>query len=167
VLLGEPMRLVAAEAGYSESAAYRHMRNHVRPELSAALAERGLGATASDFGARYRDLLDSTAAVRSYAQQTGDPRLALQAIQAEAALLLALMNRLGIDSDEALTDIQDGRALARAATRVLVDHPEAIKAMADDVHAAGRFELAEAMTTSLVPSSHLSAVPSIRQTEEP
>lgn len=121
-----------------------------------------MSASAADFGARYRSLLDDTAAVRAFAQKAGDPRLTLQSVQAEAALLLSLMNRLGIDSDDALEDMQNVRALWHASVRALGEFPEALDSVVDELRSDGRSELADALRSSVGRSAGLAAVRSIR-----
>lgn len=166
VLSGESVTLVAADSGHSVRAAYRHLQNHVRPDLAAALAERGVSAVAADFGSRHLGLADSLVAIREYAHQTGDARLALQAIQAEAGILGVLISKLGIDSEATLADLQDGRALAHATVRALASHPDALEDVAADLADHGHDELADAITASVGRFRRLAVAQSIRHNEE-
>lgn len=130
VLDGESTRLVAADSGLSESAANRHIRNHLEPALRSELRTGTAGMHVADFGQRLVELVDETQEVRERAREANDPRLLLQAVGSERETLGVLMTKLGIDSNEMLETITEARALVDAARAVLVHHPNVVEEMA-------------------------------------
>ncbi|QIK65617.1 hypothetical protein G7072_04040 [Nocardioides sp. HDW12B] len=136
---------MSAAAGYSESAAYRHIRHHMRPELRKSLRQADAPLDVSDFGARLVALLNDSATVRQHAVAVGDGRLLLQAGAHERDTLAVLLNRLGIDSEEVLDVLDEARQLARALRTVLPHHPDACMALVRELHRLGLTEAARAL----------------------
>lgn len=153
---GDPVREIAEELGHSPSAVYRHLRNHVRPEVHQML-RRHAETHVSAFVDRLRALTEEVAAVRVYARETSDPRLLLQAAQVERETLRTLMDRLGIDSTETVEVLAESRVLAQVVGPVLaVSPPEVAEALAARCEAEGNSDMARAFT-SLADSARVHA----------
>lgn len=166
ILDGESIRIVAADAGYSESAVYRHLRNHIAPELAAELGSRGHSLHVRDFGARLIALLEETAAVREFAKLSNDGRLLLQATAQERDTLGVLLTRLGIDNQDVLDTLDEAHALVRACISALGSHPQALAAVAGELRDQGEHELAHTIT-HIASGSRPAPVLAIRQENQP
>lgn len=143
VLDGESIRLVSLDLPYSESAAHRHLRNHLGRD---ALREmRGSAALhVADFAERLAALAEETAAVRALAKNTGDGRLLLSAVQVERDTLAVLLNRLGIDGEETVEVLCEAKALAKAVGAVLSTRsPEVALAISTYLSDLGEGEMSE------------------------
>ncbi len=141
---GESIRSVSQDSGHSESAANRHLRNHVHPELRIELrASNRLHLT--DFADRYVELVEESARARDHARTHGDGRLLLQAVQQERETLSVLMNRLGIDDGETVSQLREAKALSCALHKVLsATHPDVSLALAADLESRDEDDLASA-----------------------
>lgn len=114
VLGGEPVASVVASTPFSEAAARRHIRLHLRPQVLQEMGSPAAAVTLVDLAERLVELSGQAAEVGAYARQTNNGRLALHAIAEERSTLMALMLRLGIDSTDALELYADATALGRA-----------------------------------------------------
>ncbi|WP_345376147.1 hypothetical protein [Frondihabitans cladoniiphilus] len=126
ILAGTPVSVVAADTPYSVSAANRHLRQHLRPALSAEVLSPAADLHVSDFAEKLVSLVSSAHSVRRYAESTANPRLILQSIKTEADVLETIMRRLGIDSEEGAEDYVQARKLTSAVGALVRsgDHPE-------------------------------------------
>jgi len=145
VLDGESIRVIAVDTGHSESAASRHLRNHLRPERMQGM-RASLAVHVSHFADRLLILTNEATEVREYAKRVSDPRLVLQAIASERDTLSLLITRLGIDDSESVEALSEGRALARSVMVLLSGRPELASEVAGWLAAEGAGELADAIT---------------------
>ena len=162
ILDGDSIRFVAVDAGVSESAVYRHLRNHLRPDLAAELGNRGAPLSVRDFAARLLSLLDETAAVRDFAKRSNDGRLLLQAAGQERDTLAFLLTRLGIDTQDVIETLSEAHALLRACVTSLSSHPDALDDVAKALREQGEHELAHTLT-HIAAGGDAAPVLSIRQ----
>ena len=123
---GESIRLVSAEAGVSDSATYRHLRNHVRPDLLAQRRVTDSDLSLDHFADRLHGAFQDIAEVREYARRTNDGRLLLAAVAQERETVVALLDRLGIDGAETLDNLREARALVSATLAIMPAHPAAL-----------------------------------------
>jgi hypothetical protein len=143
VAQGESIRAVAADAGYSESAAQRHLRNHLQASLVDLRFERW--ANIVDFAERLAELLDDTSAVRAQAKATNNARLLLHAIREERDTLSFVCNRLGVESNDVVVSLREAAAMACAVRDVLWDHePEIAHEISTLCRQRGERDLADA-----------------------
>jgi hypothetical protein len=147
VASGTPVAVVAVETPFSESAARRHLRLHLRPELLSEMHGAGSPIKLTDFIARFIELIEEAARVRAYAVATNSPKIALQAIDTERATIVALMARLGIDSSEAAEFHNDAAGLARSVVKVILsgDYPGIENALASQLEESGQSTLANGL----------------------
>lgn len=134
LLNGEPIRLVSERAGVSESAVYRHLRNHLQPgALREVQGSESSGLRPEQFAARLVASLADISEVRDHARATGDGRLLLAACAQERETLSTLLVRLGMDGESVVNDLKEARALVVAIRAIVRDHPEAIKQIATEL----------------------------------
>lgn len=144
---GESITAIASTTPYSESAARRHLRLHLQPQLLSDLRGLEPSLQLTDFADRLLELAGHAASIRSYAQVTNNGKLALQAIEQERSLLVTLMVRLGLDSAEAAELHEEARALTRAVAAVVRSgtFPELGDELADRLATNGLDHLADSL----------------------
>lgn len=167
VASGESIRAVAADAGHSESAAQRHLQNH----LGSDLAKTGLLQRISeiaDFTDRLIELVDDSANVRAHAKQSTNPRLLLHAIKEERDTLAFVMQRLGITDVRVIGELQEIRGLARVLGPVLSESDPAVAmAISEGLSDAGVPGLADAFLRLSEQASAFRAKAAITTANEP
>lgn len=156
---GEAIAVVAAAAGYSESAAKRHISNHLRPEMQAEL-RHSASLHVADFTDRLVELSEESGRVRAYAKQVNDGRLLLSAIQTERETLAVLLNRLGIDSEATADTLREARALALSVGAVArTQSAEVASALAEECRRRGADDLADSFAQLVEDRSPRAALP--------
>lgn len=148
LLAGESIRLVSASMGVSESATYRHLRNHMRPGVLVELRQREGTTQPEQIGARLLRILRDVDDIKAHARATSDGRLMLAACNQEREALGVLMNRLGIDDQTVVEDLEEARALIYAVRTCSSSMPGMVLALANAVRdQAGGSVLADALVT--------------------
>ena len=125
----ESLRLIARDTGYSEAALQRHSANHLAPSLRGEMRARGLSITS--FAERLANLADVSADVREHALLTNNPTVVLRSIDTETRTLIALLDRLGIESTDTLEVMTSARTFVLACQTVLAKHPGALEELSE------------------------------------
>lgn len=117
------------------------VRRHVQAHLDVAdreLVREVSPAPALDLAAALLDVAQHAREVRHDADARGDDKTALMAGAREVQARVALADRLGISTADALAEIADASDLAHAALLVLQTEPAAIEPLAAALETLGR-----------------------------
>lgn len=128
----------------SEQSVSRHVANHLRSEVAAALRTSGAVRT-SDLIQRLASIADDAADLRKDAMAKGDVLNALRASDAETRSLAVLLDRLGIGSSDAISLLAAGEALARALGEASRAEPRVAVAVSQRLRAMGFADDADAL----------------------
>jgi hypothetical protein len=157
ILTGEPISLVAVDAGISVTAVNRHRRNHLRGELRAVLACGPAANHVADFADQLVELTEDANSVREFARASNNPDLLLRAIASTRDTLLTLTHHLGVDSEETVTSLRGARAVLLALVRVLPTHPAALAELLKHLRNNDQADLAAALETAVARMRYLPA----------
>lgn len=97
----------------------------------------------TDFATRLLELANRARSVGDFGLATGDGRLALMAGKQEAAHLVTLIGRLGIESSDAAQSYDEAEQIVKAVGRVLRSgqHPGLVAELTSELEAAGETDL--------------------------
>jgi hypothetical protein len=138
---GEPISRITLDTPYSETAARRHIRFHL-DRLGLSIQQTD-SVQETDFSTRLLELANRARSVGDFGLATGDGRLALMAGKQEAAHLVTLVGRLGIESTDAANEYGEAEQIVKAVGRVLRSgqHPELVAELTSELAAAGYTDL--------------------------
>jgi hypothetical protein len=140
----EPMSGIARDAGFSETAVWRHGLNHLGIDTRRTPSPSDL--SPSSFVHRINEIADDAQEVREHARRTNDGELRLKAGVAEAKSLSLLMTRLGVDDAATSEALREAHALVGALGRVLPSFPAVAEALSDELLRVGEYDLALGIT---------------------
>lgn len=130
------IRGIARRWDLHPEAVRRHLRAHLSPAIRQALYDSGRLSVLS-IAERLAGLAETAEDLRLDAEERGDHEFALRAGHEATSTLVALANRLGIQTGQAVDLIEEARGIAGAFGRVLRDHPEFAPVLADALHEEG------------------------------
>lgn len=133
----QTFRAVARQHSVSRSSIARHVQAHLSVAEREQVREVS-PAPALDLAAALLDVAEHARDVRHDADQRGDDKTALMAGAREVQARVALADRLGISTADAMSEIADARDLAHAALLVLQTEPGAIEPLAAALEQLGR-----------------------------
>jgi hypothetical protein len=117
------------------------VRNHLDPAAQEALRAVP-GVSALDIAGRLLSVADDAHGIRVDAAEAGTPAVAIRAGDAEVRALLALADRLGVRSGDALRELDDAATLATAVARAARLDPEVGESLAAILDSLDRPDLA-------------------------